>query len=129
MGASGYALVTGSDPLKNTLEAEGAIKPSSEAMTHAVIYRLLPDVQAVIHVHSPDIWQKADLLGLPQTAADVLYGTPEMAAEMQRLITSGMGDWHTISMAGHEDGVITWGRTLDEAASELTGLFRKASAL
>lgn len=128
MDKSCYALVTGCDLLANTLEARGAIKPSSEAMTHAVIYRQLPAVQAVIHVHSQDIWLKADRLGLPQTAADVPYGTPEMAAEMQRLIAGGMGDWHSISMAGHEDGVITWGETLDDASIELESLYKRAIA-
>jgi hypothetical protein len=29
-------------------------------------------------------------------------------------------------MAGHEDGVITWGDTLDEAAAELASLQRQA---
>ena len=127
MGAEAYAIVTACDPELNSLFAEGPVKPSSEAMTHAVIYRQLPSVQAVIHVHSPDIWRRADLLGLPQTAREVPYGTPEMAAEMQRIIANEMGRGHTISMAGHEDGVITWGETLGEAADELESLFHRAA--
>lgn len=126
MGAEGYAVVTGCDPRQNTLHAEGPIKPSSEAMTHAVIYRQLPSVQAIIHVHSPDIWQQAEALGLPRTEADVPYGTPAMATEMARIIASGPGEWHTISMDGHEDGVITWGLTLQGAADELELLFQRA---
>ena len=128
MGAEGYALVTNCDPENNQLEAHGAIRPSSEAMTHAVIYRELPSVQAVIHVHSPDIWRGADRIALPQTKREVPYGTPAMAAEMCRIIRSGMGRWHTISMAGHEDGVITWGDTLDMAAAELLSIYRRAAA-
>ncbi|MEJ2315418.1 MAG: class II aldolase/adducin family protein [Gammaproteobacteria bacterium] len=54
MGAESYALVTSCDPARNRIVAEGAVRPSSEAMTHAVIYRQLPAVQAVIHVHSPE---------------------------------------------------------------------------
>ena len=126
MGDESYALVTDCDPARNRLVAEGAIRPSSEAMTHAVIYRQLPRAQAVIHVHSPKIWRHAAELGLPQTARDVPYGTPEMAAEMERLLAVGMGEWHTISMAGHEDGIITWGETLQAATGELEALFRKA---
>jgi hypothetical protein len=30
-------------------------------------------------------------------------------------------------MAGHEDGIITWGETLEAASGELEVLFRKAS--
>jgi hypothetical protein len=30
-------------------------------------------------------------------------------------------------MAGHEDGVITWGETLETASGELEALFRKVT--
>ena len=37
--------------------------PSSEAMTHGQIYRELPAVNAVVHVHSPLIWRHAERSG------------------------------------------------------------------
>ncbi|MEN8214265.1 MAG: class II aldolase/adducin family protein [Pseudomonadota bacterium] len=119
MDASHYALVTDCDPRRNRLQAQGPVKPSSEAMTHAVIYQALPAAQAVIHVHSPDLWRHAQQLGVAVTDAAVEYGTPGMATEMERIIAAGLPRGHTISMGGHEDGVITWGESLDAAGNEI----------
>ena len=119
MGAAHYAVVTGCDPRRNWLQARGAVKPSSEAMTHAVIYRKLPDAAAVMHVHSPELWRHAQRLGLAVSDPAVEYGTPQMAAEIERIIDAGLPRGHTISMGGHEDGVITWGESLDAAGNEL----------
>ena len=119
MDATHYALVTDCDPQRNTLVAQGAVKPSSEAMTHAVIYHKLPQVEAVIHIHSPDIWRHAQRLGLAVTDPAVEYGTPQMATEIERIIDTGLPRGETISMAGHEDGVITWGTSLDAAGNEI----------
>jgi L-ribulose-5-phosphate 4-epimerase len=119
MGGAHYAVVTGCDPRRNWLQARGAVKPSSEAMTHAVIYRKVPAAAAVIHVHSPDLWRHAQRLGLAVTDAAVEYGTPQMAAEIERIVDAGLPRGHTISMGGHEDGIITWGESLDAAGHEL----------
>ncbi len=119
MDAEHYALVTDCDPQRNRLQAQGAVKPSSEAMTHAVIYRKLPQVEAVIHIHSPELWRHAQQLGLAVTNPAVEYGTPQMATEIERLIDAGLPRGHTISMGGHEDGVITWGESLHAAGNEI----------
>lgn len=122
MDAEHYALVTDCDPQRNRLQAQGAVKPSSEAMTHAVIYNKLPQVEAVVHIHSPELWQHALQLGLAVTNPVVEYGTPQMATEIERIIDAGLPRGHTISMGGHEDGVITWGESLDAACNEVLTL-------
>lgn len=119
MDAGHYALVTDCDPQRNRLQAQGAVKPSSEAMTHAVIYRRVPQAQAVVHVHSPELWHHAPQLGLAVTNPAVGYGTPQMATEIERIIDAGLPRGNTISMGGHEDGVITWGESLDAAGNEI----------
>ena len=119
MDAAHYALVTACDPQHNTLRAQGPVKPSSEAMTHAVIYNKLPQVEAVVHVHSPHLWSHAQQLGLAVTNPAVEYGTPQMATEIERIIDAGLLRGNSISMGGHEDGVITWGESLDAAGNEI----------
>ena len=119
MDAAHYALVTDCDPQRNTLRAQGPVKPSSEAMTHALIYQSVPQAEAVVHIHSPDIWRHAQQLGLAVTNPAVEYGTPQMATEIERIIDAGLPRGHTISMGGHEDGVITWGESLDATGSEI----------
>lgn len=50
-----YTRLTADDMVKvniETLEYGGSLKPTSEKGLHAIIYRLRPDVGAVIHTHS-----------------------------------------------------------------------------
>ena len=122
MDAAHYALVTDCDPQRNWLQAQGPVKPSSEAMTHAVIYNKLPQVEAVVHIHCPDIWDHAQQLGLAVTNQAVEYGTQQMATEIERIIDARLPRGNTISMGGHEDGVITWGESLDAACNEILSL-------
>ena len=120
---SDYALVTACYPAENRVVARGTSKPSSESMTHGMVYALQPTAQAVIHVHAPTLWHAAERLGIPHTAADVPYGTPAMAAEVARLFAqTAVAQQGIFSMAGHEDGLVVFGRDLDEAG-EILGRF------
>jgi len=82
---SHYALVCTWDTAHNQVTASGPVKPSSESLTHAMIYDLDKDLRAVLHVHSPDIWKAAENRKIPLTDALVEYGTPAMAQEVRRL--------------------------------------------
>ena len=122
-----FALVTTCDPTENRVCAVGPVKPSSESMTHAVLYRLDPAIQAVIHVHSPVMWHTAVALNLPQTAADVPYGTPAMAAEVERLFRdTAVASGGIFSMAGHEDGIVAFGPSLEAAGAVLVATLVRA---
>ncbi|MBK6847520.1 MAG: class II aldolase/adducin family protein [Proteobacteria bacterium] len=118
----------------NAVHSRGPVRPSSEALTHGAIYDLSARIGAVLHVHSPVLWQQARALGLPQTPADVAYGTVEMARAVQRLddATEHAGPRARARvwvMAGHEDGVIAWGRDLDQAGAALLCELARAYAL
>ena len=113
--AADYALVTAFDPLQNTLSCQGLRKASSESLTHGVIYANQPGVGAIIHVHSPALWQKL-LHQVPTTRLEVPYGTPEMAAEVARLFgDTPLMQQRIFAMAGHEDGIVTFGDSLSAA--------------
>lgn len=123
LAPAGYAHVLKADITRNLIEAEGRIAPSSEALSHAAIYALAPDIQFVFHVHSPDIWQARHALELPETSADVPYGTPQMAQEIRRLYEAGpLQSGKVLAMAGHEDGIIGFGSTADEAGEAIMRL-------
>lgn len=117
--AEHYALVTDYDIAGNKLSCTGSVQASSESLTHAAIYELDPTIAAVVHVHSERLWRR--LLGqLPTTSEDVSYGTPEMANEFKRLYkTSGFAKTGIAVMAGHEEGIISIGMTLDQAANRV----------
>jgi len=112
--------VLNADWQQNRIEAEGPVMPSSEALTHAMIYAANPAIKSVIHVHSPILWQQAEQLAMPTTAADIAYGTVEMArAVTQMFATQQLSDCSMIAMMGHHDGLIAFGPTLDETGTRL----------
>ena len=117
-----YARVTGYDIGANRVTSVGPVEASSESLTHAAIYELDAAIGAVVHVHNAPLWQ-AGLDRLPTTADDVSYGTPEMAREFERLYRDT--DFATAGvavMAGHDEGIIAFGATLEEAANRILAL-------
>lgn len=117
-----YALVTRTDVAANTVWSEGPVEASSEAMTHAAIYALSAAIRAVVHVHSRALWERYRNV-LPTTDAEVAYGTPAMAAEFGRLWSERRfrNDGLAV-MAGHEEGIVSIGTSLREAAERVLAL-------
>ena len=92
------------------------------ALTHAAIYSLGDAIGAVVHVHSPELWRQHKGR-LPTTSPDVGYGTPDMAHEFDRLYRlGGLKEAGVAVMAGHEDGLVSFGTTLEEAATRMLDL-------
>jgi L-ribulose-5-phosphate 4-epimerase len=110
-----YPLVNSWDINDNSLLCTGRINASAESLSHAVIYDSLPDVGAVIHIHHKGMWDKY-LNEILTTSPNVLYGTPEMAKEIEQIVSTVKANQDPILvMGGHEEGIIVWGRTIDEA--------------
>ena len=125
-----YCLVQTTDLENNTITSTGPCKPSSEALTHAAVYQSDNTIGSVIHVHNPEIWRQAERLKLPQTSMSTPYGTLEMALEVGELITSGrIFDGCLFTMPGHQDGVVAFGTTLQQAAQELIKFLALALAI
>ena len=118
--ADHFCTIEHADFIHNTIRSSGTSKPSSEALTHAIVYHQSAFIQAVIHAHSPEIWHHTAELHLPHTPSDVTYGTLAMARAVETLFNSGMSEPVGIfTMLGHEDGVVAFGRSLEQAAWEL----------
>jgi ribulose-5-phosphate 4-epimerase/fuculose-1-phosphate aldolase len=122
--------ITQIDIERNKLCAHGEVEPSSESMTHGVLYQLSNQIQAVVHVHSPDIWGAAENLNLASTPKEIPYGTPEMAFAVQRLCAKLMLSNKPLPMIfvmkGHEDGVVAAGASLMECAHSLLDLLERS---
>ena len=119
----------------NTLEYEGNLKPSIEAVEHSAIYKDRPEVNGVVHTHStyaltvataqkeipPICDDQVQILGGSVRLAGYTYpGTPEMAAEVVKALKERAG----ALIANH--GAITVGRTLAEAYTG-TNVLEKAA--
>jgi ribulose-5-phosphate 4-epimerase/fuculose-1-phosphate aldolase len=84
-----------------------------------VIYEHQKDVNAVIHVHHPALWKKL-LEILPATGKHIEYGTPAMAREILRLFEeSNLAEEKIFAMGGHEEGIVSFGKDLDEAGEKI----------
>lgn len=119
LGPDFYCTVTEFDLEKNFLGCRGPVQASSESLTHAALYVYREHIGAIVHVHNPQLWQKL-LFKIPTTRKEIPYGTPAMAKEMFRLFEEEkLADRQILAMAGHEDGIICFGSTLDEAGKVL----------
>jgi len=123
-----YARVTAYNADTNQVVASGPVMPSSESMTHGVIYDLDNKLRVVLHVHSPDIWKTAATQGIPVTRASVEYGTPEMSREVARLFAqTDVGEQGIFSMGGHEDGIVAFATSVEEAGNTLLTALARSS--
>lgn len=122
----GYCKVTEFDFKKNSLSCVGKIKASSESLTHAAVYQSLAEVNAVIHVHNLKLWNYL-LEKAPATKKEVKYGTPEMAKELIRLVKEKEArEKKIVVMKGHKEGIISFGKTLEEAGKTLLKYFEES---
>jgi ribulose-5-phosphate 4-epimerase/fuculose-1-phosphate aldolase len=124
---SHYTRVVGYDLSANYVDCRGPAKPSSESLTHAAFYDASHTIQAVIHVHHAEFWNRF-VDELPTTSRDVTYGTPEMAIEISRLLSEQVHHEKQICvMGGHEDGIMAYGDSISHAASVLLSYYRMCS--
>jgi L-ribulose-5-phosphate 4-epimerase len=100
---------------RNQVRYEGSALPSSESLTHAAIYESDANAGAIVHCHNSKLWA-ALLNQTPTTSKTAEYGTPEMAYEIMQLFTrTDAQSRKIVVMAGHEGGILTFGRDLDQA--------------
>jgi ribulose-5-phosphate 4-epimerase/fuculose-1-phosphate aldolase len=120
-----YCLVRSCDIEGNRVQSVGHIQASSESMSHGAIYRACPKVECVIHIHNKNIFEGMLRDNLLSTPKDAAYGTPEMARAISDAVGQS-GDSHgQIVLAGHDEGVITWGASVAEALALALELYEK----
>jgi len=123
-----FVIVTDWDVAANRIMARGRARPSSESLTHAMVYDLHEAIQYVFHVHAPTVWRLAEELRLPVTARSVDYGTPAMAMEVARLYSGDKKPAHGVfAMGGHEDGIVSFAADAQTAGGALLDLLDRAT--
>lgn len=124
-----FSVVTDFDIELNYLKCEGPVRASSESMTHGVIYREDAGVNGIIHIHHREFWEKLQGV-VPATSKDAAYGTPEMAREIIRVFReTTLKNTKILVMEGHEEGILSFGGDLDEAAEVLFHFARKLEVI
>jgi L-ribulose-5-phosphate 4-epimerase len=114
-----YSLITNYDLNTNSVTCVGPLKASSESLTHALIYECSPAANAVIHIHNLNLWNRL-IHHVPTSSENISYGTTEMANEIKRLFDeTALSKEKIIVMGGHREGIISFGKDLEEAGSIL----------
>jgi len=103
--------------------SQGTYKPSSEALSHAMIYAIDDRITTVIHIHSLALWKFMKTKNYFFTTAE--YGTAEMVEEIVGLYTNldPMMN-NAFVMKGHEEGIIAFGRSVKEAELALYSIMQ-----
>lgn len=118
-----YTIVENYDLERNAIYAKGCMDASSEALTHAAIYECSNEINVVFHIHDNFLWKTMIENDYDHTSRDIPYGTVEMAKAMKTIVngkSSGL-----FAMAGHLDGIVAWGNSLDEAGELILSLVEK----
>jgi ribulose-5-phosphate 4-epimerase/fuculose-1-phosphate aldolase len=118
--------VDGWDVQRFHLSAAGASPPSSEALTHAMLYDGDSGVRCVLHAHDAAIWAAADRIGLPATSADAGYGSPAMAQGVRTLLEQHAERPLVFVTPGHRDGVFAVGPDTASTTGALVGAMVRA---
>lgn len=114
-----FAHVLSFDLERREVFAEGPVKPSSEALTHAMCYVCDPAIGSVIHVHHAKLWEAGRDI-LPTTAADIPYGSRALQDAVYGMMQSGdLRKERILVTAGHREGVFTFGKDGKEAFNVL----------
>ncbi len=117
----------------NVLDGQG--RPSVEAVTHLAVYKARPDVNAVVHAHSP----YASILAVlrrnlpPILEETVIYLGGEILVaryavtgtdELARNVVEALGERNAVILSNH--GALAVGKNLEEAIDSLVYLERAA---
>ncbi len=127
LNGSHYVKILEVDLDQMGLRSEGPILPSSESISHGVIYHSNANVGAVIHIHNHSLWLASQSeeheVDLMFTTREAEYGSQLLAEELKNL--SAAKDEGIISMLGHQDGLIFFGRNLERSYELLTEFLEK----
>jgi ribulose-5-phosphate 4-epimerase/fuculose-1-phosphate aldolase len=120
-----YSKVIDYNISENYMKCVGQVKASSESLSHAAIYEAAPEMNGIIHTHHSKLWKMLKNK-LPTTPPEAEFGTPEMAEEIKKLLDEKeVRIEKIIIMGGHEEGILTFGRNLDEAGEVLLKYFNQ----
>ena len=121
--------ITGCNLERFWVDAKGRAAPSSETLTHGMIYQADPRVHWVVHSHSPEIFRQYQALRLVGTGPEVPYGSMAMARSVAGLLQQRRRSPFAFVTLGHEDGVFVCGETLAATAGMTVALLARARAL
>jgi len=121
---SEYCLVTSFNIERNHVVSSGPVQASSESMTHGAVYHACSGANCVIHIHSRTIFDGMIRNSYPATPKNAAYGTPEIARAIGKCAAESGKNEGQIVLAGHEEGILAYGETIERALSLILELYK-----
>lgn len=120
-----FILVEKCNFLENQVCAMGKNIPSSESLTHGAVYESDNAIGAVIHIHYKKLWDYCMDKKFISTPDETGFGSVKLANAIIFLFkNSRIREQKIFAMGGHESGVITFGRDLQDAEKTLSDAMR-----
>jgi hypothetical protein len=120
-----YCMVNSFSIEENRVTTSGPIRASAESMSHGAVYRSCPSVMCVIHIHSRKIFDAMLGDGSIATPPEAAYGTPEMALAIASLVKEAGARCGVMVLAGHDEGALAYGESVEEALDLTRELYNK----
>lgn len=106
--AEDYVIIRKADVDLNRVWVEGRKLPSSESLTHYVVYKSNPVINFVIHFHHKKLWEKLFEI-VTTTKFNLGCGTKELAQSIFEIISKSENQYcGLIVIGGHRDGLIAY---------------------
>ena len=106
-----YSMVDQWSIENNKIWCCGPITASSESLTHAVIYDELPQINAILHIHHLQLWERYYHV-LPSSCSQIPYGTTDMASAVKFLVRNQEEDEGVFLMKGHREGLVAYAKDM-----------------
>ena len=129
-----YSRLTPSDMVKvnmNTMKHEGSLKPTSEKGLHAAIYKLRPDLGAIVHTHSRycSIFAAAHQdLTVENPEAQKVFGTSVSLAKYAKAGTDKLAKF-TAAAVGSNFGALMSNHGMTACGADMETAFKNAQLL
>ncbi len=126
-----FTLAFNYDPKTHSVQVRGPLKTSVETPSHLALYSLDQRIGGIVHSHCPEIWGKTKEMFIPTIEETVDYGSPEMFLAIQgKYRLTRTSDMKILSMGpGHQDGILAWGSTIEDAVQRTIMYYLRAKSL
>jgi hypothetical protein len=120
-----YCVVKSFSLEENRVITSGPVRASSESMSHGAVYRSCASAMCVIHVHNRKIFDAMRGDGSLSTPPEAAYGTPELALAIASLVRERKAGGGVLVLAGHDEGALSYGASVQEALDLILYLYDK----
>ncbi|MDR0387621.1 MAG: class II aldolase/adducin family protein [Treponema sp.] len=128
-----YCMVNSVNIEENRVTTSGPVRASAESMSHGAVYYACASVMCVIHIHNRKIFDAMISGGRVSTPPEAAYGTPELALAIASLAAKtgagGGASRGVMVLAGHDEGVLSYGGSVKEALDLILDLYAQYTGL